>query len=55
METITREKLQALASMVRDLKCSCGLNFKESLKEPCMCQWVPIEEWFEDFDIGLEE
>ena len=55
MKTVTKIKLQMLANMVKNLKCDCGLNFKESLNEPCVCQWVPIEEWFEDFGIVLEK
>ena len=53
MKIVTQIDLQILANMVSNLKCDCGLSFKESLKEPCMCQWVPIEEWFEDFEISI--
>lgn len=46
---LPQAKLEELASLIiRGLRCECNLKFKESLKEPCLCGWVPIEDWFWD-------
>ena len=53
---ISKEQLEILAShIVLNLKCQCGLSYKESFNEPCACGWTPISDWFEDeFDMELK-
>jgi len=50
----TKEALQALATFIlRDLKCSCGCSYQQSLNEPCACGFTHVVDIFED-DLDIE-
>lgn len=42
-----KEQLRELAKhIVKYLRCPCGFKPKKAQKEPCLCGWTPIEDWF---------
>ncbi len=47
------EHLAQLSVLIMGLKCACGFSYAESLKEPCLCTWTPIEDWFLDHGVQL--
>ena len=49
-----KEALQAFISfIIKDLRCSCGCSYQQSLNEPRACDFTHIVDIFED-ELGIE-
>lgn len=49
------ELLDLAKLMHKFLRCHCGYNPIKAQKEPCLCGWTPIEDWFTDHGIYFDE